>query len=297
MNDYLSALKLFVRVARRGNFSAAGRDLNMPQPSVSRIISSLEQEVGALLLNRTTRAVSLTEAGTEFLERIEPILAALDEAEEFIRGNGELRGTLRIGLSSTFALRAVVPTMPAFLERHPRLRIEYVLDDMRQNFTTEGLDVSVRFGPLADSGAVARRLGATPRVIVAAPAYLKAHGMPQGPSELASHRIIVGPMTSGHSWSLLKDGKAVSVRFEGAIIAAFNEVSTASAVAGMGIACLSHAGCLRELSSGELVRLLPEWDMGSIEINALFPAGRAAKPAAKLYIEYLREQVAQFGIV
>jgi DNA-binding transcriptional LysR family regulator len=297
MNDYLSALKLFVRVARRGSFSAAGRDLNMPQPSVSRVISSLEQEVGTLLLNRTTRAVSLTEAGTEFLERIEPILAALDEAEQFIRGDGELRGTLRLGLSSTFALRAVVPTMPGFLERHPQLRVEYVLDDMRQNFTAEALDLSVRFGPLADSGAVAHRLGATPRVIVAAPAYLAAHGTPQEPGELASHRIIVGPMTGGNSWSFLRDGKAVSVRFEGAIIAASNEVSTASAVAGMGITCLSQAGCLRELRSGELVRLLPDWDMGAIEINALLPAGRAAKPAAKLYIDYLREQVAQFGIV
>jgi DNA-binding transcriptional LysR family regulator len=208
-----------------------------------------------------------------------------------------LRGTLRLGLSSTFALRAVVPTMPGFLERHPQLRIEYVLDDMRQNFTAEGLDVSVRFGPLADSSAVARRLGATARVIVAAPAYIAGYGMPEDPSELATHRIIVGPMTSGHSWSLIKDGKAVSVRFEGAIVTGFNEVSTASAVAGMGIACLSLAGCMRELASGELVRVLPDWDMGTIEINALFPAGRAAKPAAKQYIDYLREQVAQFGIV
>jgi len=297
MNDYLSALNLFVRVARRGNFSAAGRDLNMPQPSVSRIISALEQEVGTLLLHRTTRAVSLTEAGTDFLERIEPILAALEEAEQFIRGDGELRGTLRIGLSSTFALRAVVPTMPAFLGRHPQLRIEYVLDDMRQSFTAEGLDVSVRFGPLADSSAVARRLGATPKVIVASPDYVASHGMPREPGELAGHRIIVGPMTNGHSWSFLKEGKAVSVRFEGAIVTGFNEVSTASAVAGMGIACLSLAGCLRELASGELLRLLPDWDMGAIEINALFPAGRAAKPAAKQYIEYLREQVAQFSIV
>jgi DNA-binding transcriptional LysR family regulator len=187
--------------------------------------------------------------------------------------------------------------MPGFLEKHPQLRVEYLLDDMRQNFTAEGLDVSVRFGPLSDSSAVARRLGATPKVIVASPGYIAAHGNPQEPGELASHRIIIGPMTSGHSWSFQKDGKAVSVRFEGAITAAFNEVSTASAVAGMGIACMSNAGCLRELQSGELVRLLPDWDMGAIEINALFPAGRAAKPAAKAYIEYLREQVAQFGIV
>jgi DNA-binding transcriptional LysR family regulator len=297
MNDYLAALKLFVRVARRGSFSAAGRDLNMPQPTVSRIISSLEQEVGVHLINRTTRAVSLTEAGTEFLERLDPILAALEEAEESIRGDGQLRGTLRLGLSSSFALRAVVPTMTNFLAGHPQLRVEYLLDDMRQNLTASAVDVSIRFGSLADSTAVTRKLGSTPRVIVASPAYLAQLGTPQEPEDLNQHRIIIGPMTTGQSWSFRRDGQVVSVRFEGTVTTSFNEASTASAVAGIGITCLSLAGCQREITAGELVRLLPDWDMGSIDINALFPAGRFAKPAAKAYIDYLRGQVGQFGIV
>lgn len=296
MNDYLFALKLFTRVARRGNFSAAGREFNLPQPSVSRIISSLEQEVGAVLLNRTTRAVSMTDAGMEFLERIEPILAALDEAAQAVRGTSELRGTLRLGLSSSFALRAVVPVLPDFLALHPKLKIEFILDDMRQNLIVDGVDVAVRFGPLGDSSIVARKLGVTPKVIVAAPSYLKRHGMPAEPTDISSHRAIIGPMTTGQTWSFRKGDQAVSVRIDGAIVAAFNEVGTASAVAGLGISCLSLAGCHKEIAEGTLMRLLPDWDMGMIEVNALFTAGRASKTSAKAFFEYLKSQVGQFGI-
>ncbi|TFW18676.1 LysR family transcriptional regulator [Duganella callida] len=296
MNDYLFALKLFARVARRGNFSAAGREFNLPQPSVSRIISSLEQEVGVVLLNRTTRAVNLTDAGVEFLERIEPILLALDEAAQAVRGSGELRGTLRLGLPSSFALRAVVPLLPDFLSEHPKLKVEFILDDMRQNLIADGVDVSVRFGQLIDSSTVVRKLGETPKVIVASPAYLKKYGTPKVPTDLSSHRTIFGPQTSGQAWSFRKEDQAVSVRIEGAIVAAFNEVGTASSVAGLGIHCLSEAGCYKELKDGSLIRLLPDWDMGSIEVNALFTSGRASKPSAKAFFEYLKSQLGQFGI-
>lgn len=296
MNDYLFALKLFARVARRGNFSAAGREFNLPQPSVSRIISSLEQEVGVILLNRTTRAVNLTDAGVEFLERIEPILLALDEAAQAVRGTSELRGTLRLGLPSSFALRAVVPLLPAFLSEHPKLKVEFILDDMRQNLIADGVDVSVRFGQLIDSSTVVRKLGETPKVIVASPAYLKKYGSPKVPTDLSSHRTIFGPQTLGQAWSFRKEDQAVSVRIEGAIVAAFNEVGTASAVVGLGIHCLSEAGCYKELRDGSLIRLLPDWDMGSIEVNALFTSGRASKPSAKAFFEYLKSQIGQFGI-
>lgn len=297
MNDYLFALKLFARVSRRGNFSAAGREFNLPQPSVSRIISSLEQEVGVVLLNRTTRAVNLTDAGVEFLERIEPILLALDEAAQAVRGTAELRGTLRLGLPSSFALRAVVPMLPVFLADHPKLKIEFVLDDMRQNLIAEGVDVSVRFGPLIDSSTVVRKLGETPKVIVASPAYLKRYGTPKVPTDISGHRAIFGPQTSGQAWWFRKDDQAISVRIEGAIVAAFNEVGTASAVAGLGIHCLSQAGCYKELVNGSLVRVLPDWDMGKIEVNALFTAGRASKPSAKAFFEFMKTQLGQFGIV
>src|ERR1700744_3679413 len=133
MNDRFSTLRLFARVARTGSFSAAGRELGLSQPSVSRIIAGLEHEVGAALLTRTTRALTLTEAGTDYLARIEPILTALEEADHAARGTGELRGLLRVGVSSSFAVREVIPRLPGFLDKHPALRIDMVTEDRRQD--------------------------------------------------------------------------------------------------------------------------------------------------------------------
>jgi DNA-binding transcriptional LysR family regulator len=158
MNDRLSALKLFARAARVGNFSSAGRELGLSQPSASRLIAALEEEVGATLFSRTTRAVSLTEAGATYLMRVEAILAALDEADHEARGTGELRGSLRVGTSSSFVLREIIPRLPAFMKQHPALKIELVASDRYQDLVTEGIDVAFRFGALPDSSATARKI-------------------------------------------------------------------------------------------------------------------------------------------
>src|ERR1700756_1073120 len=129
MSDRLLSLRLFVRVARLRSFSLAGRELRLSQPSVSRIISALEDEVGAALLTRTTRGVSLTEAGSDYLARIEPILLALEEADHAARGTGELRGILRVAASSAFAIRGVLPRLARFTDLHPGLRVEFTLND------------------------------------------------------------------------------------------------------------------------------------------------------------------------
>jgi DNA-binding transcriptional LysR family regulator len=292
MKDHLSALRLFVRVARKGSFSAGGRELNVPQPTVSRVISALEREVGAALFTRTTRAVTLTDAGSDFLVRLEPILAALEEAEHAVRGTGELRGALRVGLSSTFAIREVVPRLPVFLRRHPALRIDLLVDDYRQDLVGEGVDVALRLGILPDSTAMARRIAAWPRVLAASPAYLAQVGEPRAPADLAAHAVILGPPRRRQAWSFRKDGKTTSVRVDGRLTATVNEVSTAAAVAGMGIVAMALVGCRKEIEDGTLLRILSDWDMGSIELHAIFAAGRAAKPSARAFAEFL---IAEFS--
>src|SRR3954462_5459833 len=129
MNDRLFALRLFARVARTGSFSRAGRELGLSQPSASRIAAALEREVGAALMTRTTRGLTLTEAGADYLARIEPILAALEEADHAARGTGELRGTLRVALTLGFGVREVIPLLPAFMQLHPALRIDLLMND------------------------------------------------------------------------------------------------------------------------------------------------------------------------
>jgi len=156
MSDLLAPLRLFVRVARTGSFSRAGRELAISQPSASRIIAALEREVGAPLLTRTTRAVVLTEAGSEYLGRVEPLLNALEEANQAARGTGELRGVLRLALPTSIAAREIIPRLPRFLPRHPALRMDLLLDDRRQELVREGVDVALRFGELTDSSGTAR---------------------------------------------------------------------------------------------------------------------------------------------
>ncbi len=141
MSDRLQDLRLFARVAHTGSFSAAGRELGLSQPSASRIVAELEKELGAALVIRTTRAVKLTETGRDYLARIEPILASVDEADHAARGDGELRGLLRIGMSSSFSVREVIPRLPAFLAQHPQLRISLKVSDARQDLVTEGIDL------------------------------------------------------------------------------------------------------------------------------------------------------------
>lgn len=296
MHDHLFTLRLFVRVARKGSFSAAGREMHVPQPTVSRLIATLEKDLGTALLVRTTRAVTLTEAGIDFLARIEPVLAALDEAEQATRGAGALRGVLRVGVSSSFAIRGVMPKLPVFLKRHPELRVELLLDDQRQDLVTDGVDIGLRFGALPDSSAVAQRLGAVARVLAASPTYLAAAGTPQTPADLAMHSIITGPGWQAPSWSFSRDGKTQSVRVDGQLSVSVNEVSTAAAVAGIGIAAMSLGACLKELGEGTLRRVLPDWDMGEIALHAVFAAGRAAKPAARAFADFYTDNLEHMGI-
>jgi DNA-binding transcriptional LysR family regulator len=291
MNDRLSALRLFTRVGRLGSFSAGGREFGISQPTASRVISQLERDLGVSLFTRTTRAVKLTDAGSDFLARVEPILANLEEAEQAIQGSDELRGVLRVGLSSSLALREVAPRLPVFMHRHPRLRVELITNDQRQDFVLEGVDVGMRFGPLPDSTATAKRIGAWPRVIVAAPSYLARAGTPQKPSDLATHSVIVAPSRLGRSWSFRKRGRVSSVTVTGRLVVTFNEVGLAAAVAGLGLVSMTVGAVRRELLEGSLVRVLADWEMDEIELHAVFPAGKAAKPAAREFVDYL---VAEF---
>jgi DNA-binding transcriptional LysR family regulator len=290
MNDRLAAMRLFVRVARKGSFSAAARELKLPQPTASRAIATLEREIGATLFVRTTRAVALTEAGAEYLARIEPLLAGLDEAEHAVRGTGELRGLLRVGLSSSFALRLVVPALPRFLAQHPELRVDFQIDDRPQNLVAEGVDLVVRFGELPDSTLLARKIAAWPRLLAASPAYLARRGVPKTPADLAEHDVIAGPARTALAWSFKKDGKTVSVRVDGRFRSTMTEIIVAAATAGLGIITISAEALKKELGDGTLVPVLPDWDMGTVELHALFAT--AATPAARAFASFLVAELA-----
>ncbi len=288
MSDRLSALRLFTRVARTSSFSQAGREFQLSQPSASRIVAELEREVGVSLFTLTTRAVTLTEAGAEYLARIEPILAELEEADHAARGTGEIRGLLRIGLSSSFAVRAVIPLLSPFMACHAELRIDLLMNDQRQDLLGDGVDVALRFGSLPDTSATPRRIAAIPRLLAAAPAYLERAGVPKTPADLASHSIILGPAgLEAGAWTLRRDNHSVVARIEGRLRISANEGAITAAVAGLGIVSTGWWGCLAELQSGALVRVLADWEMETTDVHAVLPAGRATKPAARAFVDYL----------
>jgi len=294
MSDRLFALRLFARVARTGNFSRAGRELGLSQPSASRIAAELEREVGAALLTRTTRGVTLTEAGADYLARIEPLLEALEEADHAARGTGELRGTLRVAVSSNFGVREVIPRLPAFTQRHPALRIELLVDDRLHDLVNEGVDVALRWGVLADSSATARRLAISPRLLAASPEYLARAGSPDTPESLTSHDVIVGPLGEELNWRTFnRDGRTTSVRFGGRVTISSRHAAIPGAVAGLGIVSTGFWFCRPELASGALVQVLAGWQMEPIELSAVFSPGRAAKPSARAFADYLAVELAQ----
>jgi DNA-binding transcriptional LysR family regulator len=295
MSDRLFALRLFARVARKGSFSAAGRELNIPQSTASRTIATLEREIGVALLVRTTRAVTLTDAGLDFLARIESVLAELDEAEHAARGTGELRGLLRIGLGTNFAVREVIPRLSAFMSQHPALRIDLMMGDQRQDLVAEGVDVALRFGPLSDSTATVRRILEWPRILAASRAYVDSAGVPLTPTDLARHAIILGPASLGGSWSFRKGGAATAFQVEGKLTVRASLGAIAAAVEGLGIVMTPFGACRRELERGELIRLLPEWDAGTVELNAVYASGRAAKPSARAFVDHLIAALRQPG--
>jgi DNA-binding transcriptional LysR family regulator len=285
MKDRLTALKLFARAARIGNFSSAGRQLGLSQPSTSRVIAALEDEVGATFFSRTTRAVTLTEAGTTYLMRVEAILAELDDADHEARGTGELRGVLRVGTSSSFVRREIIPRLSRFMKKHPSLRIELLASDRYQDLVTEGIDVGFRFGRLPDSSAIARKILHAPRILTASPSYLGERGTPTTPSDLTDHAVIIGPAQPSPTFSFCKDGRIGSVRVGSQLAVTLDEAAIASAVAGLGIAASSMPR--EEIENGSLVHILPDWDFGSMEINALFVSGKSIKPAARAFVDFL----------
>src|SRR3984957_11866358 len=240
MSDRLQELAVFVRAAESGSFSRAARELGLSQPSVSRIIGELEARLGVKLLLRTTRQITVTDAGALFLDRAREILTEVEDAEDAARGLDSLRGIIRLALPVLYGTREIIPRLPKFLAANPMLQVEMAVVDARQDLVAEGADLAIRLGELDDSVFGTRKLQTLERMLVASPAYLKARGIPKTPADLASHDCIFGPGNFGRdSWSFTKNGTEVSVDVRGRIHTDSGPGAFASVMAGLGIAMAS----------------------------------------------------------
>jgi DNA-binding transcriptional LysR family regulator len=288
MSDRLQELAVFVRAAESGSFSRAGRELNLSQPSVSRIVSELEARLGVKLLLRSTRSLTVTDAGALFLDRAREILAEVEDAEDAARGVDSLRGTIRLAVPVIYGTKVIIPLLPKFLDMHPVLRVEMTVSDEMQDLVAEGADIAIRLGKLTDSGFGARKLAALERYVVAAPSYLEKRGTPKTPADLAGHDCIFGPGGFGRrSWMFRRGHTVISVDVHGRIQTNSAPGVFASVLAGLGISMASSVMCRDELKSGALIRLLENYALELGEVHAVFPSGPRPSQKVRAFVDYL----------
>jgi DNA-binding transcriptional LysR family regulator len=284
-------MRLFVRVADAGSFSRAAIDLELGQPTVSRRIQDLEAILGSTLFQRTTRALSLTEAGQRFYRRAIDILAEYDEAEAEARGlEHEPVGLLRLSCAASMGRMLIGPQVPEFLDRFPHVRVDLMLDDTYTDLVGEGIDLAFRMGTLQDSSLMAKKLGEAPRALWASPNYLQRAGTPTHPDELSEHLALTFRQVAHTEWKLSRNGETASASVDGRFKASSGEMLLQGAVAGLGI-LLGPNWLVREAAGrGELVRVLPEWTGEPSPLHAVWSAGKL-RGKAKLFVDHLESRV------
>ncbi|MCD4505273.1 LysR family transcriptional regulator [Chromobacterium piscinae] len=290
--DRLTAMQVFAEVAQLGSFTAAGDKLDMSRPMVTRYVEELEQWLGVRLLQRSTRKVTLTDAGLACLARCRQMLELADEVRaDAGQRDGQVRGLLRVAASTSFGLAVLGGAVAEFGERHPQLRVDLQLGDRAVNLIEERIDLAIRITNEPDPGLVGRRLCDCRSLLVAAPSYLARYGAPLSPEDLERHRCLSYSNFGRSEWKLNRGGEERKVRVAGNISG--NEASAllSAAVAGAGIAMQPSYLAAHHVSRGELVALLPEWQPIVLGIHALYPSRRLLPLALRSLLDFLVDRL------
>lgn len=294
MLDRFTGMRVFIEAASRGSLSAAARALSMSPAMATKHMDALEARLGVKLLHRTTRRLSLTDAGSEHLEACRRLLQELEEAETSVKAQGlEAAGRLRMNVPHSFGARFIAPLLPAFSRRYPQVEVELSLSDAQHDMLSEGWDLIIRIGHLGDSAHKARRLGNCPMRVCASPDYLAQRGTPQRITDLAQHNCLsysLSPHQGRGAWHFGTQGQfAVPVR--GNLTANNGEALLAAALDGQGVIYQPRFIVGDALASGALVALeldQPPLDLGGLHV--LFPADRRQPVKVRAMIDYLVER-------
>lgn len=283
----LGDLEVFASVAASGSMSLAAKELGLSPAVISKRVKRLEEKLGARLFQRTTRQISLTEAGSGFYQRVLAVLEGLEEAEDFVSGrSNNLTGTLKVSASTSFGRMHIAPHLRGFMERYPDLTVNLVLSDEFTDIVAGGFDLAIRIADLADSSLVAKRLAPVRRVLCASPSYVARHGAPQSVDDLKNHRCL--PAHNNDLWRLIGPDGPVQFRPEGMLITNSSEVIREAVISGLGIALRSTWDVGQELKDGRLVQLMPAFE-GSrhITLSAVYPSRSFLPAKVRLFIDYL----------
>lgn len=285
----LDNILIFVKVAQYESISRAARSLGMPISTVSRRLSALESQLGATLLRRTTRRVSLTAQGRDYFNECQEPLNLLQDAERVLtNAQKEPEGLLRISVPVMLGQPSFLEFLSTFLKAHPQIRTDLYITNVFLDLVAENVDVAIRFGDLKDSSVVAGRLGKSIRYVVAAPEYLKHRKPPSEPAELEQHNcVMLNAKNDEAAWDLISGRRKLRVHVSGSISSRdFNTVST-FVYRGHGIGLLPSTYCDEAIAQGTLVRLLPKWTSPPIPVFAVYPSRKFLPSRLKLFLEAL----------
>jgi len=290
--DRLAAMAAYVQVVEAGSFVRAAEKLGASTSSTSRLIADLEAHLGARLLNRTTRKLSLTETGQAYYERCVQLLADIGEAESAAGAAAAVpTGKLKLTCPYNLLAQPIGPALAEFNRRHPQVGFDVSVADRVIDLVDEGFDLAVRIGAPGGEQLVARRLGSTQLVICAAPAYLQQHGAPTAPADLAAHRVLTyAYVATPYQWRLIDgDGRPHEVRVAGPLHANSGELLVAAAVAGMGVIFEPDFVVGPHLAAGRLQRLLPQFSGPRLDVWAVYPSRRHLSAKVRAFVAYLAE--------
>ena len=293
--DHLDGMRTFAQVVASGSFTGAATRLGISKKLISKYVATLEDRLGARLLNRTTRSLSLTETGALYHQRCVQLLEDLDELELSVQARtARPRGKLFISAPTTYGEMYLVPQISAFRTKYPDITIDLRLSDRHVDLVNEGFDLAVRIGHLESSGLIARKLGPAPLTVCASPNYLEANGYPDQPEDLRHHQCIIDTnMRSGTSWPFLVNGKRTNVKVSGDL--AVNSARSARdfALLDKGITRSPDYVVDKDLKAGRLVTLLSGYIAQDFDVFAVYSSSRNLAPKVRAFIDFLSDAFKQ----
>jgi DNA-binding transcriptional LysR family regulator len=291
--DRLDEMAAFAAVADARSFTQGARRLGVSSAQVSKLVARLEDRLGARLLNRTTRDVSLTDTGRAYLERARILLEDFAALEGSVRDEAGPRGLLRVSAPVAFGAKQLDPALFDFAEAYPEVSIEVSYGDRMVNLVDEGFDVGVRIGQLSDSSLIARKLAPVRMVTCASPSYLQARGTPQTPADLSAHQAIIDlNMRDPNVWNYGAEGECMETRVHGRLRFASPEACLAAAERGFGIARAPDFVAADSLKAGRLSTLLCNFESEMVHVHAVYPHARHLAAKVRVFVDFLAKRFA-----
>ncbi len=291
--DFLGPMRTFVRVVEAGSFTAVAAEQNTTQPTISRQVAALEGHLGARLLMRTTRALTLTDDGRAFYEHALRALEAVGEAENAVgRRQAKPTGTLRLAVPVVIGRLHIVPRLARFLSRYPEVAIDLAMSDGFVDLVEQGIDLAIRVGEITDQSLVARKIGMVRRLTVASPTYLKAKGTPRTPQDLIRHDCIVYTrLATGNRWYFESSEGPLSVSVLGRFRVDNSEAVREGVLSGLGIAVIPAFAFSDEITRGAVKVLLKTYEPKLLPLNAIYPSRRYVPLRVRAMIDFLAQEL------